>query len=87
MKLIDQYEKEGNIIKVDSLLTTNDAIVDIKQIFIIGNTVYVSFDMEHERILITETADVFIQKHKEFLNTLTKKAYSKINSCKCDSCQ
>jgi hypothetical protein len=51
MKLIDQYEKEGNVIEVDSLLTTNHAIIDIKQIFILGNTVYVSFDMEHERIL------------------------------------
>lgn len=87
MKLIDQYEKEGNRIQVDSLLTTNDAVIDIKQIFILGNNVYVSFDMEHERILITETADVFIQKNREFLKTLTKKTYSKINSCKCDSCQ
>ncbi|WP_326984359.1 hypothetical protein VUJ46_07450 [Chryseobacterium sp. MYb264] len=87
MKLIDQYEKDGNSIQVDSLLTTNDAVIDIKQIFILGNNVYVSFDMEHERILITETADVFIQKNKEFLKTLTKKAYSKIDSCKCDSCQ
>ena len=87
MKLIDQYEKEGNVIEVDSLLTTNDAVIDIKQIFILGNTVYVSFDMEHERILITETAEVFIKKNKGFLKTLTKKTYSKINSCKCDSCQ
>lgn len=87
MKLIDQYEKEGNVIEVDSLLTTNHAIIDIKQIFILGNTVYVSFDMEHERILITETADVFIQKNKAFLKTLTKKVSSTINSCKCDSCQ
>ncbi len=87
MKLIEQYEKEGNILQVDSLLTTNDAVIDIKQIFILGNIVYVNYDKEHDRVLITEAADVFIQKNKEFLKTLTKKTDSKINSCKCDSCQ
>lgn len=87
MKLIEQYEKEENILQVDSLLTTNDAVIDIKQIFILGNIVYVNYDKEHDRVLITEAADVFIQKNKEFLKTLTKKTYSKINSCKCDSCQ
>lgn len=87
MKLIEKYEKDGNVIEVNSLLTTNDSVIDIKQIFTLGNTVCVSFDMEHERVLITEAADVFIQKNKEFLRTLTKKAYSNSNSCKCNSCQ
>jgi hypothetical protein len=84
MELIERYEKEGNVIEVNSLLTTNDSVVDIKQIFRLGNVTYVSFDTELKRVLITETADAFIQKNKEYLVTLTKKVNN--NSCKCENC-
>ncbi|GAA5084417.1 hypothetical protein GCM10023210_04210 [Chryseobacterium ginsengisoli] len=86
MKLIETYEKDGNVIEINSLLTTDNAVIDIKQICILNGVVYVSFDTEEERILITETADTFIQKNKEYLATLTKKVV-KVHHCKCPSCQ
>lgn len=86
MKLIEIYETDGNVIEVNSLLTTNNAVIDIKQIFILNGMVYVNFDTEEERILITETAETFIQKNKEYLATLTKKVVT-VHHCKCPSCQ
>lgn len=88
MKLIQRYEIDGNAIEVNSLLTTNDSVIDIKQIFVIKDVTYVSFDTILERVLITEYADVFIQRNKEYLSTLTKKVNSNnSSSCKCKKCQ
>ncbi|BEV03817.1 hypothetical protein [Chryseobacterium gambrini] len=87
MKLIDTYEKDGITVEVNSLLTTKDSVIDIKQIFILNDVVYISFDTVQDRILMSETAEIFIWKYREYLNTLTKKVFTAQASCKCQTCQ
>ena len=88
MRLIEQYEKNGNVIEVNSLLTTNDAVFDIKQIFVMNNNItYVCFDTVQDRIIMTEAADVFIEKHSAYLSTLEKKVQANDTGCECKSCK
>lgn len=88
MRQIERYEKDGNVIEVNSLLTTADAVIDIKQIVVMNNNIaHVFFDTEQDRIIMTETADVFIQKNRAYLSTLVKKAKSNDTGCGCKNCK
>lgn len=88
MRLIERYEKEGNVITVNSLITTNDAVIDIKQIFVMNNNItYLCFDTVEDRIIMTEPADAFIEEYKAYLSTLEKKVEINDTGCECKSCK
>ncbi|HRB73016.1 hypothetical protein [Flavobacterium sp. WV_118_3] len=88
MRLIEQYEKDGIVIDVNSLLTTSDAVIDIKQIMVMNNEeVLFCFDTVEDRIIMTQSADAFIAKYKDYLGTLEKKAAHADTGCGCKSCK
>ena len=88
MGQIERYEKDGHVIEVNSLLTTSNAVIDIKQIMVLNNNVaYVCFDTVEDRIIMTESADAFIEKYKDYLGTLEKKAAHTDTGCGCKSCK
>lgn len=87
MRLIERYEKDGTVIEVDSLLTTSDAVIDIKQIMVMNSgEVLFCFDTVQDRNIMTESADVFIAKYKDYIGTLEKKAAHADTGCGCKSC-
>jgi hypothetical protein len=87
MRLIEQYEKNGYVIAVNSLITTDSSVIDIKQIFVMNNNVtHVCFDTVQDRIIMTEPADAFIEKYEAYLSTLEKKVHTD-PGCGCKSCQ
>lgn len=88
MRLIERYEKDGNVIEVNSLVTTDDAVIDIKQIFVMNNNItYMCFDTVEDRIIMTVPADAFMEKYEAYLSTLEKKIEINDTGCECKSCK
>jgi hypothetical protein len=84
--ILDQYEKDGFVIEAHSLITTQDDVINIKQIAVLGTVAYLYFDSELQEDLKAEPADEFIRKNLAHMHTLTKITTPAETSCNCPNC-
>lgn len=87
MEKITIYNDGTDYLDVNSLITTDLFIIDIKDLFILNDITYISYNNDKDVSLKIESVSSFIESNRPFLGSITKKPIiTNETDCHCENC-
>jgi hypothetical protein len=70
MERLTQHTSGNRIIKLGDLFDINGTKLMVKELFILNNQTYITYDVQNQEGLVIELVDKFITEKDEYFNTV-----------------
>ena len=70
MERLTQHTSGNRIIKLGDLFDINGTKLMVKELFILNNQTYITYDIQNQEGLVIELVDKFITEKDEYFNTV-----------------